>query len=455
MKLIFVLLMLLSIGYTQDYYGVTKLNQWDGDNVIANNSGDKYSDVWGCKINNKDYAIIGSTLGTHIIDVTNVNQINELFFIQGKVSGNNVSHRDYKTHKGYLYAVCDEGESSLQIINLNNLPNSVEVVYDSDSLFSIAHNLFIDTITQKMYVCGGTNKFSVYSLSNPEKPTLLTVCYLDFSWWSMAIAPSRQGAVHDVYVKNDTAFCHTYDGMYIIDFTNYLQPVILASYTSYPDKGLNHSGWLKEGTNFYFTTDETQGKKIKILDVTNPQDIDFIDTIGSDVNSESIAHNSIVMGDYLYVSYYHDGLRIFNIKDPHNAYQVGFYETSTNREYNRYKGAWGVYPFLGEDKILVSDMQNGLFVIDASKIEQQSKAEEIKVYPNPFKDQITLSNLPKKYNKFKVELMNLKGEKIYSTEVKNNFMGRAILNTSKITKGVYVLKISNNSFVQLIKLLKG
>ena len=45
-----------------------------------------------------------------------------------------------------IYIVCDEGNSStLQIIDISNLPNSVTTVYDSDSLFQKSHNIFIDT----------------------------------------------------------------------------------------------------------------------------------------------------------------------------------------------------------------------------------------------------------------------------------------------------------------------
>jgi choice-of-anchor B domain-containing protein len=456
MKIVFFLLMIFNVCYSQDFYGVTKKNQWEGNNVISNNSGNKYSDVWGIKIEDKDYAIIGSTLGTHIIDVSDADNIGELFFIEGKERGAKVAHRDYHDYKGYLYAVCDEGSSSLQIINLNNLPSSIDVVYDSDTLFSKAHNVFIDSATAKLYVCGGENKFSIYSITNPEKPSLLTICYLDYSWWSSAVAPSRNGGVHDVFVKNDTAYCHTYDGMYIIDFTNYLQPIVLASYTSYPDQGLNHSGWLQKGTNIYFTTDETQGKKIKILNVSNPQDIEFIDTVGSNVNSASIAHNSIVMGNYLYVSYYHDGLRVFNIKDPKNAYQVGFYSTSTSKAYNEYKGAWGVYPFLGQHKILVSDMQNGLFVLDASGIENPMIGKNIQVYPNPFEQSIVISDLPKSLKEFQISVSNLNGIELYSVKIQNNFMRRINITLPiSLTKGVYILNVKNKDYSRSIKLIKS
>ena len=65
---------------------------------------------------------------------------------QEDILGGGVIHRDYHDFSGYLYIVCDEGSSStLQIIDITNLPNSVNTVYDSDILFTRAHNIFIDT----------------------------------------------------------------------------------------------------------------------------------------------------------------------------------------------------------------------------------------------------------------------------------------------------------------------
>lgn len=71
---------------------------------------------------------IDSTLGTHIFDVTDPVNSTEVAFIQGAATG--VIHRDYKDYQGYLYAVADEGPSTLQIIDLNSLPNSAPLVYD-------------------------------------------------------------------------------------------------------------------------------------------------------------------------------------------------------------------------------------------------------------------------------------------------------------------------------------
>ena len=66
----------------------------------------------------------------------------------------------------------------------------------------------------------------------------------------------------------------------------------------------------------------------------------------------------------LYLGYYHDGLRIFDISAPSNPVQTWMYDTYLPNNHNSYKGAWGVYPYLPSGNIIVSDMQSGLFILD-------------------------------------------------------------------------------------------
>ena len=76
-----------------------------------------------------------------------------------------------------------------------------------------------------------------------------------------------------------------------------------------------------------------------------------------------MAHNGIIKGTYAYIPYYHDGLRVFDISDPNNPIQTWEYDTYSPDNHNSYKGAWGVYPYLPSENIIVSDMQTGLYII--------------------------------------------------------------------------------------------
>ena len=375
-----------STTFAQIPYNIDLLYNWTDDTLIPsiyyNNT---YNEIWGFVHEDREYAVIGSSMGTHIFDVTDTQNITQIDFIEGKFVGEQVVHRDYHDHNGYLYMVCDEGPSSLQIASLHSLPDSLTLVYDSDELFVTSHNIFIDTATTKMYVCvprhtdNTYNGLEVYDLANPVEPELLAIY-------------NNYGA-HDVYVKNDIAYFHGQeDGFFVVDFSDTDNPQILGSLTDYDEfgQGYNHSGWLSEDGNYYFSTDENHGLDIKVLDVSDLSDIKVVSVINSGVSPNSMAHNVMVRGNYLYVAYYHDGLQIYDITNPLIPYKISEYKTYLPTDHESYRGAWGVYTGLPSGNILVSDMQYGLFVFDVglnpTNIDEMTnpttKEKNISIYPS-------------------------------------------------------------------------
>lgn len=457
-KIVVVIFLVISSQMlSQASLNMSLLFQWEDSSITRTSlHSNAYNEVWGYAANGKEYAIIGSTRGTHIFDVTDPVNAVEVDFIWGKDTGSQIVHRDYHDYKGYLYAVSDEGNASLQIMDLSYLPDSVSVVFDSNLPFKRAHNIFIDSATDKMYVCGGENRFDVYDLTNPLVPTLLKRGHLDVSWWSTTVG--QGGYVHDVYVRNDTAWCNAGNGLYVVDFTNMATPVLLSGLTTYPDAGYNHSGWLNDAGTIYAMADETHGKKVKIMDVSNPTDIQFIDTIGSDITFNSIPHNLIFKGNYLYVSFYYDGLYIWDLTNPSNPILTGFYDTSDELNFNAYRGNWGVYPFLPSGIVLASDMQRGLFVFDASyatDVTEVVKENRFKVFPNPFQGEINVMGLAGFNETYQATLMDVSGKVIVSKQINNTFLSQQQLAVpANLPQGVYFLTIANQKFNQSIKLVK-
>lgn len=380
----------------------TLVGSWAYDNT--------YNECWGMVVNNREIAIIGSTAGTHFFDVTDPANSSEVAFVAGAYIGGGVIHRDYHDFDGYLYVVCDEGSSStLQIIDVSNLPNSVNTVYDSNQLFTKSHNIFIDTATAKLYACASNSAMDIYSLANPTNPTFI-YSYNDV------------GHVHDAYVRNDTAYLNCGpDGFRVVDF-HYLDllggvAVELASLTSYPDAGYNHSGWLNDDGTLYIMQDENHGYDVKILDVADLSNISVLATFNSGVDPQSMAHNGIIKGDLAYIPYYHDGLRVFDISDPSNPVQTWEYDTYVPNSHASYKGAWGVYPYLPSGNIIVSDMQTGLYLFEC---ETPTAIIENKLthnlFPNPVATQFTIQNS----NAEKFTLYNSLGAKVLEQEIHKN-----------------------------------
>ena len=374
----------------------TLLYNWQDTSLVSSWTYDNtYNECWGVVVNNQEFAVIGSTAGTHFFDITYPQNSSQVAFVAGSYTGAGVIHRDYHDYAGYLYIVCDEGNSStLQIVDITDLPNSVTTVYDSNVLFTKSHNIYIDTATAKLYACASNSAMDVYNLDIPTNPVLI------YSY-------NGVGHVHDAFVRNDSAYLNCgNDGLRILDFSDVNQigdqPTLLGTLTSYPDAGYNHSGWLNDKGTIYIMQDENHGYDVKILDVSDIGDINVLSTFNSGVNQNSMAHNGIIKDNLAFIPYYHDGLRVFDISDPSNPIQNWQYDTylksieycAIHPDHLSYKGAWGVYPYLPSGNIIVSDMQTGLYIIELNPGSTNIGENSFKnnIYPNPATEKFTITS---------------------------------------------------------------
>ncbi len=405
--------------------------------TIFNNT---YNEVWGFVQGGREYAVIGSTMGTHIFDVNVTSAATQVAFVQGLVANSSIIHRDYHDFNGYLYCVADEGTSSLQILDLSYLPDSVVKVYDSNALIRRAHNIFIDTTTAKMYVCGGyttsPNSYSVYSLANPTAPVFLK-------------SYSTAGYVHDTYVRNDTAYLNAGpNGLFIVDFSNTANPVALGSLTSYPFQGYNHSGWLNEAGNIYILADENHGMHLKVLDVSDFNNISVLSTIiPPNTTANAIPHNVIIKGSHAYVSYYYDGLQIFDISTPTAPFRSGYYDTSILPNNNSYMGAWGVYPYLPSGKVLVSDMQNGLYIFDVNgaltTIANPVHEDKLQLFPNPTAGMVNILDASTADREVSIAVYDMLGHMVFSLPAATT--GMRSLDLSHLANGTYHIVMTGSN----------
>ena len=420
----------------QDSENINLLYQWSVDTLIGSEVFDNvYNEVWGVVVDDREYAIIGSTAGTHFFDVTNPSTASEIAFVAGRVVGDEIIHRDYHDYQNYLYAVSDEGLSSLQIIDISTLPDSVSVVYDSSDLFYRSHNIFIDTAKSRLYTTNG----DIYTLENPIDPKFL---------YNTSLLSS-----HDVYVENDTAYINTGTlGFVIVDFSQTTlenqSHEVIGTLPTYPDQGYNHSGWITPDGNYYAMADETWGMRMKMLDISDFSNIEVVALFGSGVDENSIPHNQIINGNYLYTAYYHDGFYVHDISDPFTPILIGYYDTFEPDHHESYMGAWGVYPFLPSGNILISDMQTGLYLFEVNYDNPLGTDvlvnNKIAIYPNPCSDVLNL-NLT---NKSQVNLYDIQGNKVFNASDVYNIQ----LNTNFLSNGIYILKLTDETGVSTHKI---
>ena len=347
-------------NYAQDSLNMRMIGQWD-DNTLPLRAGGAYSDIWGYTDGNgNEYAIIGSIEKIHFFNITNPSNP---VLIDEFAGGNQSIWRDIKTFSHYAYAVADEGTEGLMIFDLQYLPDSVVLVNQTNTHFNRCHNIFIDEEYNRLYVTGSNANPSgllIFNLVVPGAPSLIA-------------APQMTGGYsHDLFVRNDTAYLsHGNTGLYIYKMSSPASPTLLGTLTTYPEKGYNHSSWLtKDGDHLVFC-DETKGKGVKIADVSDLTDITvttsniFRSTLLAPLHTNSVAHNPFVKGDTVFISYYHDGVQVFDISNPDNVVRVAYYDTEPNNtDYLGWYGSWGVYPYLPSGRIIASDILHGLIIME-------------------------------------------------------------------------------------------
>lgn len=416
-----------------------------------------YNEIWGWydATKQREYAIIGSSIGTHFFDVTNPSKIDLVDFVPGRAG--EVIHRDYKNKGQYLYAVADEFTESLMIMDMSTLPDSVSVVYDRGTFFNQSHNIWIDG--DRMYAC--IPRFSwqapifglaIYDISNPVDPKVIKE-------YNAQLHPF--GNVHDLYVRNDTAFLNCEArGLFIIDFSDPENYNVLAQYTNYPFMGYNHSGWLSDDGSKYVMADETHGMPIKFLDVSDFSNIGIDNYLFPEMSfpimdTNAIAHNPIIRDDYVFASYYYDGVYIWDMVDPSKPVLAAFYDTYAQPNVGFYHGMWGVYPFLPSGLILASDMQTGLYVFEAGirgTAIGEEKDFDLLIYPNPVTDRIIVKS-DEPLIDVNMQILDLQG-RIITEKNQNANASRIVWELDiDVPAGFYLLKVETRTGTIVEKIL--
>ncbi|MBA3705114.1 MAG: choice-of-anchor B family protein [Bacteroidetes bacterium] len=463
--LIVLIIIPFSITAQYDAQNVSLISHWYNPAQVGEKSyGVKYNSVFGWvhPVNNKEYAILGSGSGTHFIDLSNPSNPVERDFVAGR--RDSCLWREYKTYQKYLYAVSDnKSPNSFQIIDMSYLPDSVHVVYDDTTIFERSHTIFIDG--DKLYcgsntlaLGGGYHSMAVYSLANPQLPVLLRGLEQDYP---------NIGFAHDMFVRNDTVYASCGgQGLFIYKFNSNNTFSLINSLTAYPNQGYNHSSYLTpNGKTLVFCDEVPENLNVKILDVTDLKNMSIIKSFKS--NEGATAHNPYVFEtDRAVIAYYQDGLQIFDISNPALPIKTGYFDTDTLKGKNTnfdnnptYHGCWGAYVDLPSHLILASDMQNGLYVLDASIAlglkEKISFSNSVNIYPNPTNSSISITINLKNTDAISIELLDITGRKIIE-QWENIVPGNTIIpvNIQSLAAGIYVLKISGKEISYSQKIVR-
>ena len=353
-------------------------------------AGIKYSDLYG----DGNIAVQGSynCNGVFIYDISNpaapvlaswYNPGNNQQFLEAIVIGN----------RGYFGSGI--GNGGVHIVDLTNPYSPVQLgVVDSTHGpgYNRIHEMLVFDQAGARYLIENDNAQTTpvrfIDISNPAAPIL--------KW---QFTPAGSGWVHNMHIRGNRMITSQYSGtrLEFYDISNLATqaPTFL---TAIVGNSTNHSAWTSEDGNYLYSCRETLDGDLRVYDIHDIFQPVLVRSIkAGDLGINAVSpHNPVVMGNKLYVAWYQAGIQVFDLTNPANPVRIGQYDTFTPQFApsdsellqlkngdpwdlmcgssfaralpSNYNGAWAVYPFLGEDKILAGDVVSGLLILDVSRI---------------------------------------------------------------------------------------
>lgn len=316
------------------------------DDQLSNLCG--YADGLG-----NEYAIVGTEDGTSIVDVTNPATPVEVKFVDGI----NSIWREVRVWDHYAYVVT-EGGGGLLCIDLSGLPGSVDYNFTDGGIgISSGHTVFADE-NGFIHIFGSNKGGGGDEIFDANVDPMNPVFAGEVTDWY----------VHDGFVRGDTLWAgNIYEGQFSVwDISDKSSPVLLAVQTT--PYNFTHNLWLTDDAKYLFTTDEVTNATVAAYDVSDLSDIKELDQFRANPGTNSIPHNTMVLGNFLVTAYYRDGVIITDATHPDNLIKTGWYDTSPLSG-DGFNGCWGSWPFLPSGNIIAGDMEQGLFVLGPTYVQ--------------------------------------------------------------------------------------
>ncbi|MBI1762175.1 MAG: hypothetical protein HYR56_12150 [Acidobacteria bacterium] len=315
----------------------------------------RYGDIWG----EGQYAYLCSYQGSNvtIIDISDPRA--------PKVAGvfeppGGPSLRDAVVLNGIGYFSSDDGKG-LYIVDVRD-PKNLRQLSNITAAQSGHNNVHEISVSEGfLYEADSrTPRVKVIDVSDPARPV--------FKW---DIDCQTTGAVHSALAINGRLYASGLGGsteIYDVRNTATTAPRRLGVVAS----GLaSHSSWPSNDGRVWATCSERDNGDTRLYDLTDPATPRLLSTItAASIGIDAFTpHNPVIVGNLLFVAWYQAGTQVFDITDPTRPVRVGEYDCYPGPLCPNnfcYAGNWGVYPFLGLDRVLLSDLDGGLFIVDFS-----------------------------------------------------------------------------------------
>jgi len=340
------------------------------------------NDIWGWTDpeTKREYALIGKTNGTAFVDVTDASKPVYLGSLPSAQSGGPVTlstifktWRDIKVYKDHAYIGSEEPTHGMQVFDLTKLRGVTEPQsFEADTQyneFGNSHNIVINEESGFAYAVGTDTcegGLHMIDLKDPKAPEFAG-CVGEDGYTHDAQCVNYKGP-DERFVGREICFNSNEDTLTIFDVTD-KDNVKEISRTGYELARYTHQGWLTpDGRHFIFNDeldeqDTAQPTTTRYFDVGRLDRPQFKGQYVAKV--DSIDHNLYTVGDRVFAANYRSGLRVLDSSKVGDGQlsEVGFFDVFPADDAAEFNGSWSNYPYFESGTVVVSGIEQGLFVL--------------------------------------------------------------------------------------------
>lgn len=316
----------------------------------------------------REYAIMGCNNKVAFVEITDPTNCNYFASIPHGAG----LWADVKVYKNALYLATETDGVGVQVIDLSNIDNHQVTLVKTIASPGRSHTLNVDPDSGFLY-CVGTRQSTgttvCFDLTTPLNPVKvgsnsLTTNYIH----ECQVVTYKSGP----YANKQILFGGSEGrGLDIYDVTDKNNTRLIKRIT-YPFVGYCHQGWLSSDRKYFYVNDEfdegQQGFNVRTLvfDVSVLETADLVSTYSN--NRPTIDHNIYTKNGFIFHSNYSSGFWIFDGNaDPKNPTYRGYFDTFPSDDRRDYVGTWSNYVQFPSGTCIISDINDGLFIVDVSE----------------------------------------------------------------------------------------
>ncbi|MBS1724564.1 MAG: choice-of-anchor B family protein [Armatimonadetes bacterium] len=329
----------------------------------------------------REYGLVGLSNKIAIVDVTVPAQARVVATVP-HIEG---MWADIKVYKNAVYVSSESTGSGIQVIDMTDIDKGEARLVKTIMSPGRSHTIAVDADGPYLYTCGsrdGTGTTTCFDIKEPLNPKPVGAPSLTPVYQHEAEVVTYKSGKY----KGRTIFFGGGEGrgLEIWDVTDKDKPFLVRR-VAYPFVGYCHQGWLSSDRKYFYVNDEfdesTNGiaTRTLVFDVSDLDNADLVSTYST--GKSSIDHNLYTRNDFVFHANYTTGLWIFDANaNPTNPRLCGYFDTFPQDDQPQFQGAWSNYPLLPSGIVLISDINRGLFIVDATEATKTPvKATDVKM----------------------------------------------------------------------------